>query len=159
MATSDENGHACIRERLRPVEVGACVSQSGGRLCVLGHLVHHALQEPRGILRLWGGGGVDEVRKGLISAPKELKVSRLVACLFAETNDRGLLARPREEERGRRTEGCLTFLLHLWTEWDLVEKCLLSKFNPNLEALRWRRTLLRTALRVARHAARGIFAL
>ena len=95
-----------------------------------------------------GTDSVDEVRKGLISAPKQLKVSRLVACLFAEMNDRGWLARPREEERGRRTEGCLTFLLHLWTEWDLFEKCLLSWFKPNLEALRWRRTLLRTALRV-----------
>ena len=39
VAASDENGHACIRERLPPVEVDACVSQRGGRFCVLRHLV------------------------------------------------------------------------------------------------------------------------
>ena len=54
MATSDENGHACIRERLPPVEVDACVSQRGGRLCVLRHLVPE-------VKLTSSGGGVDEV--------------------------------------------------------------------------------------------------
>ena len=74
-------------------------------------------------------------------------------------NDRGWLARPREEERGRRTEGCLTFLLHLWTEWDLVEKCLQSWFKPNLEALFGGGHCCAQPSGCARHAARSIFAL